>query len=380
MSSIVTPQQLEQWINTDDVIAMQLVEPLESLETLDGETQIVYPPTYADIGYNVDELRDKTKVALIDSVGSQANRMEQLFMPGAELGDLVPQWFVELPSGARVSIHELAHRAADATVLATAKLKDRAAKAFEALSQGDAGPMCGFAPTSLLFGVWDSRGASNAKRPRIVRGVIRATDVEPLHAAAQFNSVWKRLDETTRSELSAAAGKKDTPLSEKGFKDAPATFRKSGARHWLEDGKPNPEARVLGGVLVRGQITRVVTLNFVSLRSLAAGDGTTDTLRRYLGSLATLAASATPSPYLREGCLLRRAEQPRWQLVRRTGPMEEIELSRDGWRTEIREMCSRAVEPFRRYWPTDGENVGVFDTKEAVALVKKKEESNEGGE
>jgi CRISPR-associated protein Csb1 len=36
----------------------------------------VFPPTYADIGYNIDLLSDDTKVCTIDSVGSEANRME----------------------------------------------------------------------------------------------------------------------------------------------------------------------------------------------------------------------------------------------------------------------------------------------------------------
>ena len=48
---------------------------------VEGEGAVIFPPTYADIGYNIDILSDRhtsdgTKVCTIDSVGSQANRME----------------------------------------------------------------------------------------------------------------------------------------------------------------------------------------------------------------------------------------------------------------------------------------------------------------
>jgi hypothetical protein len=40
---------------------------------------VIFPPTYADIGYNIDTLADGTRVATIDTVGSQANRLEPIF-------------------------------------------------------------------------------------------------------------------------------------------------------------------------------------------------------------------------------------------------------------------------------------------------------------
>ena len=43
------------------------------------ESTVFFPPTYADVGYNIDSLSDGTKVATVDSVGSQANRIEPIF-------------------------------------------------------------------------------------------------------------------------------------------------------------------------------------------------------------------------------------------------------------------------------------------------------------
>src|SRR5690606_17519683 len=154
------------------------------------------------------------------------------------------------------SLLDLAHRSADAVVLASPTLAPEIAKAFQALrNKGNAAPLAAIAPTSLVFGVWDSRGGSGEKRPRLVRSIIRAWDVEILHSAAQFNSVWKALSEEQQKELAAEEKKKGKlELSAVGLKDAPATFRKTDKISQFVGGAPNPEARVLGGVLAKGAI------------------------------------------------------------------------------------------------------------------------------
>jgi CRISPR-associated protein Csb1 len=239
---MTTVETINKWADDKDgpvaLICKQKLLPVE------GEGGVIFPPTYADIGYNIDELPDGTKVATIDSIGSQANRMEPIFKGAGKDGNgreknpfasLVPQIEIELhvkeEDGEkhieRRSLLDLAHRSADAVVYSCPKLAPSITRAFRALQQsGDAGPLCQLAPTSLLFGLWDSRGGSGQKRPRLVRSVIRAWDVQPLYAAAQFNSIWKALDETQQIELEKEAKAKKTKLSEKGFADAPATFRK----------------------------------------------------------------------------------------------------------------------------------------------------------
>jgi hypothetical protein len=62
--------------NKDGPVALTRKQKLLPVE---GEGGVIFPPTYADIGYNIDTLSDGTKVATIDSVGSQANRMEPIF-------------------------------------------------------------------------------------------------------------------------------------------------------------------------------------------------------------------------------------------------------------------------------------------------------------
>jgi CRISPR-associated protein Csb1 len=253
-------------------------------------------------------------------------------------------------------------------------LKPQFDAAFEALRRrGDAGQLCALAPTSLVFGVWDSRGGSGEKRPRIVRAVIRAWNVEVLHAAAQFNSVWKALTEDQKAELEKAKPK-GVKLSEKGFADAPAVFKaKTKAPRYI-DGAPNPEARVLGGVLVRDRIEREVTVNLLALRNVqGSGPDETASMRKYLLGLSLLAATHEIDLFLREGCQLRYATtEDDWCAVPRRGPAQRVNLGSQAAQPLIRQFTLDAAEPLRKRWPEKLEY--QFNLADAKKLLAKKDE------
>lgn len=399
MTSVLS-KQLDEWATkTDGPVALRLKQKLLPVE----ESGIIFPPTYADIGYNIDTLSDGTRVATIDSVGSQANRLEPIFKSDSPDHKhwLVPQIQIVIrkeacgeceackqaeaggskkprkngctqPREITRSLLDLAHRAADAVVQASPELLKVLSPAFKALQQGDAGPLCATAPTSLVFGVWDSRGDTGEKRPRLVRSIIRAWDVEPLHAAAQFNSLWKLLDEEQQEALKKEAEAKKVKLSEKGLADAPATFRKTKVSQYL-NGAPNPEARVLGGVLVRGRIEREVTVNLVALRSLRGKDDTeTNAIRKYLLGLSLMAATADIELFLREGCLLHYADNgDQWYQVPRRGEPAPISLD------TVNTYAMNAAEHFRKKWPevfqSKWPNLDYeFNLDEAKKLLAKK--------
>ena len=112
----LTCDTINDWANNRDgpvaLVCKQRLLPVE------GEGSVIFPPTYADIGYNIDTLSDGTKVVTIDSVGSQANRMEPIFAR-EPYSELVPQITIELHKKEyieRRSIFDLAHRSADAVV------------------------------------------------------------------------------------------------------------------------------------------------------------------------------------------------------------------------------------------------------------------------
>lgn len=385
---------------TDDVINSWADDPKgpvalhlkQKLLPVEGEGGVIFPPTYADIGYNLDILSDGTKIVTIDSVGSQANRMEPIFKQ-APYSELVPQIEIEIHTKdegdgkkkyvEKRSILDLAHRSADAVVHSSPPLSTDIAKAFTALKRrGDAEPLCLLAPTSLLFGVWDSRGGSGEKRPRLVRSVIRAWNVEQLFAAAQFNSIWKSLDEDQQKALEDEAKAKKTKLSEKGFADAPATFRKVSTAAALKmteyrDGSPNPERRVLGGVIANGRIERDITINLVALRAInGENDDKSKQLRHYLLSLALVAATTDIELFLREGCHLRFADQAdSWITVPRRGETGSVDVASETAQKVILKYAEQAVTPFKACWPKGDKLIHKFDLRSAKQLLAKKDDA-----
>lgn len=399
----ITNELLDQWAtDSNGPVALHLKQKLLPVE---GEGGVIFPPTYADIGYNIDTLSDGTKVATIDSVGSQANRMEPMFKStgkndqGEELNPLaalVPQIEIILSAKEkdgekyerRQSLLDLAHRSADAVVKATPGLRKFIDPAFLALNRhGNAGPLCALAPTSLLFGVWDSRDGTGEKRPRLVRSIIRAWDVDPLFSAAQFNSTWKALSIEQQDDLKKYAKAKKKKLSEKGFADAPAIFRKvsqNAAKQMLEfrNGSPNPERRILGGVLAKGSIERNVTVNLVALRTLRGGnDAETQQIRKYLLSLAILAATTELDLFLREGCLLRYADtKDVWMQIPRRGEPSQIEVPEHNI---LLKLAMGAATPFKEKWPKDDKGQPAleytFNLKKAKELISENDDEEAAG-
>ena len=384
----LTKELIESWANDPAApVALHLKQKLTSVECINKDDRcIIYPPTYADIGYNIDPVNGK-KVALVDSVGSQANRMEPLFKSTSDRREdwLVPQIQIALgkdtkeAKATRLSLLDLAHRGADAVVQSSGQLAKDVRAAFAKLREtGDAVPLCAIAPTSLLFGVWDSRGSSSEKRPRLIRSVIRAWDVEVLHGAAQFNSVWKELDEKQRKELQDEAKKQKKKLSVKGFADAPAIFRDTKAPLYVE-GLPNPEARVLGGVLVKDSIERTVTINLVALRGLQGSEAKeTKALHNYLLSLALIAATAEMDLFLREGCHLRYTGDDKWFSVPRRGEITEVNLAAEEAAAIFTKTAKDCANHFRSKWPKEMDY--IFDVAEAKKLLAAKAEDEQPAE
>jgi len=288
----------------------------QKLLPVEGEGGVIFPPTYADIGYNIDQLSDGTKVVTIDSVGSQANRMEPIFKR-EPLSAFVPQVDIEYGNEKVISILEAGHRLGDAIVRSVnSKEKNgfdlaRAAQdSFRLfLDTNDATGIAKLAPTSLVFGVWDSRD-TQAKLPRIVQSVIRAWDVDVLKRSAQYNPAldYAALDVFSEADKQKAEGKTESPLAQRGFVHVPATDAP-------------------GGVVARGPILRDVTVNLVALRRLSGENGLA--LRRYILGLSLIAAIEPMDAFLRQGCLLvpDTGAPQQWVLVSRHGERSGVELS-----------------------------------------------------
>ena len=285
-------KQFDSWLGDDGPAALVIREHLMPVEGPDG---VLFPSTFAASedktfkgGYNVDPFGDPASgknVCLVDSVGSQANRIETLFAREKYIG-LVPQ--VTVKAGDKVvNLLEAGHRAGDAIVRCTA-LQKALQDAFKAAVQGNTEPLAKIAPTSLVFGVWDSRD-TQAKLPRLIASTIRAFNVQPLKRSAQYNPPlnYAELEVFSEEDKAKAEGDAKSPLAKRGFVHHPA----SGSH---------------GGVIATGGIRRDATLSLAALRFLNAGTDKTKTeaLRRYILGLALVAFTYRPTSYLRQGCNL----------------------------------------------------------------------------
>ena len=285
----------DDWLN-DGPAARVAVIRKERLRPAAGEGAIVFPPTFAgkspgESTYLIDDLPGGRSVVM-DSVGSQANRMEALFAPPAgPFQDFVPQIEFTVTRGegkppVTLNLLDAGHRAADALVRYS-DLAPEVSRAFRAIDmERDYVPLARLSPLSLVFGVWDSRGFSGSriKVPRMVTSTVRAYDVSVVQRGAQFvPAVRKKLEKDEIEELAGVF--QDTKLSEDGLAEAPS--------------------RGLGGIVSRGPILREAVLSLVALRNLRGpDDAATLTLRRYILGLALLSLTTPLSPEYRSGCLL----------------------------------------------------------------------------
>jgi CRISPR-associated protein Csb1 len=274
--------KFDYYLSDDGPAALVVREPLMPVEGTDG---VLFPATFAagdnfPGGYNIDGDPTGANVCLIDSVGSQANRIEPLFAK-EKYAALIPQIVVKAGEKC-VNILEAGHRAGDALVRCSA-LQKELQDAFKAVLKGNAEPMAKIAPTSLVFGVWDSRD-TQAKLPRVIASTVRAFNVRKLTRSAQFNPAAEYVNDNLLDEPADKATK--DAYAQRGFIHVPA----SGSH---------------GGVIATGGIRRDATLGLAALRLLTAdSDEKTLALRRYVLGLALTAFTYSPSGYLRQGCLL----------------------------------------------------------------------------
>ena len=325
------------------------LKSIEQLEPLIGQGETIFPPTYAGSGSNKESTYQINRnpstgdsIVVIDSVGSQANRTEPIFK-NVPYSILVPQ--VEVVLGSRtVNLLDIGHRGADAAIRLT-ELKASLHEAFEKLERDRNGtPLAKIAPTSLIFGAWDSRD-TQAKARRVVRHTIEGYDVFELKRSAQYipavNYITEQL--VTEADIKKKAGDKSL-----------------GSKIGLLD---NPATNTLGGVRV-AKIRRIGLLNINVIRNLK-GDSSEETekLQRYLLGLALVAYTCPAELDLREGCeLVCKLESSCEITVRRIHNEEKFHISHQ-------DALNYAVAATEAFGVGEDKNV-VFDKAEAIKVIK----------
>jgi CRISPR-associated protein Csb1 len=273
------------------------------LEPIEGRDAVFFPPTYAKPKddptrkrvpsfYNIDKL-DGIKVVLIDSIPSQANRVEPIFkMVGYR--DLVPQ--IEILTGKEVlNLLDLSHRLSDAAVRFSTEFSEVLPDVFKAAQNGDHCPLAKIGPTSLFLGMWDSgKSRTNLKIPRLLMSTIRAWGIEELTRSSQYIPAMNYRDIQDLKDVS------DILMGKLGMNHVPSTNQLGGVR-----------------LTPTGKIVWSVSVNLNSLRDLRPDGQKGESLRRYILGLILVAATAPRSHNLRQGCLLVHEEGSKRQFFRR---------------------------------------------------------------
>jgi len=312
----VDPTKYDDWLKDESAVAALVAR--EYLTPVEEKDAVIFPPTYpigkdesgdSVAGYNVDRFSDGSSVCQIDSVGSQANRMEPMFRR-QPYAPLVPQVVIDA-QGRKISLLEAGHRAADA-IVRFSTLGPQIHEAFRAYrDEGNAAELARIAPTSLVFGAWDSR-ATQVKLPRIVRSVIRAYNVKELTRSAQYSTIAGEILAQGDAEVTTKG-----PKAALGLAHVPAVKTHGGVRIEIEK---------------KGEIRRESIVNLAALRALA-GSSNDETLkiRRYVLGLALVSITAPLDPNLREGCELVPDPEKKttWKRVKRDGAREDQEMTHD---------------------------------------------------
>jgi CRISPR-associated protein Csb1 len=374
-SNMVRKEDIDSWVSEllmgGQKEAVSIVRK-ECLIPDTGKDGVIFPPTFAPSkevenegeskgsDYIIDTGPDGKNIVLLDSVGSQANRMEALFLENAEYGELVPQVTItaELDGKTAVfSLLEAAHRAAD-SFIRFSTLASKAEEAISAVEEGDYTKLARFSPTSIVFGLWDSRGISHGriKIPRAITSVVRGYDAYRLNRGAQFTPVLRKKFSKDQVEEAVKVHNAEK-LSDLGLGEVP----------W----------RGPGGVIVRGDIVRESALSLICIKNLRAKENgkyspeQTTKLQKYILGLALIAMLSPLSPEYRSGTRLvpdkNKQNNPDVYAVKRDGTIDHIELGLE----DMLEFCKKARTDF-----FGAEKIEALEGRFEFSLVKSEAKVN----
>jgi CRISPR-associated protein Csb1 len=318
----------------------------------------VFPPSHSVGERNKDRgakyAREKRRLAggevecvLLDSVQSQANRMEEALQAlWAAKRIVLPVISVSLadvaPDVGVVTSLSAPHRIADALLrdsLLDGKLfrLSELGKSFSDSSIRNAAPLFRVCPTGLVFGLWDSTGPKGGLGAKFARalvseivgfgaqpGVKTSSRIDPAGIVTKAAQILEAQDPDDRWTVDPAKARK-----EKGVPKKLGDGRVSEVNH---SNVPPTIDEVAGGVTI-DYAEQTVVLSLAGLRRLSFGEGNVEarTTLAALGLLAVIAAEDRGLD-LRSRCLLvpQEGKTLKLELIDKSGKAAAFELDLDG--------------------------------------------------
>jgi CRISPR-associated protein Csb1 len=338
------------------------------LQPLGGEGETLFPCTVAGGDYLTAKRRvpgysDSIDCVIIDSVQSQANRMEDALLEDILAGNIFLPHVATDFSGAgllkpvgrqnRITCFDAPHRIFDA-ILRDSMLEDKhfplssVGRAILQASAQNATPLFGVSPASLLFGSWDSTGVSGGLGEKYgrcvvselvginaVKGIRAGTRIDPLNA--EKNQSPDKILTETKDDLW-----KDLKKSRKKF-DKPSEINHSSVP-W------GGEHKVHGGVTL-DYVQQTTTISFAALRQLRFPVEGKSTIETSIAAQAVLAAIALHAAalstargwHLRSRCdlILAENETLAWEVLTSTAATTAA-LNAEASRNLLKEAISSA--------------------------------------
>lgn len=361
---------------------------------LEAVSPKVFPPTYEGGKYATEERNiggTKLPCVLIDSVPSQANRMELALQEAWEGGlielPVVSSDFsaVDNPGVPKVTSYQAPHRIMDAILrdsnLGGAKFRESPlGKELDRLSLGYATPLLQYAPHCLVFGVWDSTGPRGGLGVKFARALISeiiginavegrktSSRIDPLNIRVQSGKLYQaKGGGWTLDENDAVQEKKK-----------PVLLGKDGKPSEANHGNVTPSIK--DGSFTIDSAEQTTVLSLPALRRLRfpakAGDKSTPegdvAARSYLAALGLLGATlAVEAGYdLRSRCVLRATNAVQWELLCKPGEASKnYDLDKDG-AIKLYTDALAAVKAAKL--PIELNEVVLTPTDDLVTLVKK---------
>lgn len=326
-----------------------------------GPGDKVFPPTYEGGKYAVEtrvlDGGEMAECVLLDSVQSQANRMELALLEahrGKRIGlPLLIARFDQdvLLKKFTVTSLEAPHRAADAIFRdslwnGVMFRKSEKGRVLDTTDIRNATGLFGLCPTALLFGLWDStgpRGGLGAKFQRAIvsemigvnvkDGVRPSSRIDPLAIEKRSGPIFRTADGGWTSDPDKAVKVKGKHAlygrTKKGelIPYDPDKDQEEGRPSKINHGNVTPGITTGGFTIARAQQTTVISLTALRrLRFPLSGAAESDpqidvAARTALAALGLAAAALTrdESADLRSRCHLIATVKPEWELIDKPG-------------------------------------------------------------
>lgn len=345
----------------------------QRLQPMGGKGDKIFPPTYPGEGRNAPprHVYERRRVdggeawcVLVDSVQSQANRLEECLLQAIAEGVKIPHVVVDFSAAgldglSKVTSLDAPHRVYDAILRdsqfnGTPFMESDVGKRLAKAKAEDASALLEISPTALLFGAWHSTGEGGGLGAKFARCLV--SEIVAIDVPVEDVVVNQRTGEIETRTAGRRTGSRIDPLgilrkvdvfkgkngwstSEAGAGEKAKKVRPSEINH----GNIAPTIQPLG--VTCDHIEHTFVLSFAALRRLRFGGGERDGAGRALLAALGLVAHAEQDARgyaLRSRCDLVCEGRAPLELVRPDGTATSLELDRSMARSLYEEAFAAA--------------------------------------